>query len=71
MTRTIHLSAEDNLTRPVTKLLMKSLENAYEVFTGTSEQELANRIYNLMSELEDIRFTEEEAKDDMSTAVVL
>lgn len=66
---TIHLLPNDNMTEQATSKLVEALSIAYECFTGTSEQALANRIYSLMTELENIEFVQQEGSDDMSTAM--
>lgn len=56
----IQLSAQDNMTQPATTKAVKALGDLYECLTGTSEQELANEIFEMMRKLEDIGFNQYE-----------
>lgn len=59
----LHLSADDNFTEKAFKDSIKSLANLYEALTGTPEQVLADRIYDLMHDLEDVGFEQMSANE--------
>ncbi len=60
----LHLAATDNFTEKAFKDSIKALANLYEALTGTSEQVLANRVYDLMHDLEDIGFEQVSAAEE-------